>query len=213
MRNISFVNIDLCWYMSNWKHHLIQNILICGLKAKTQLLVCNKMHQQNRNEQQIRQANCTRHPEWLELPVSCGNWSCSTQDLSETRSLQKNETARQKSVHDYVVNTLNSSARVYEWTFLYDSDPRQEHMSVHVRFCSAQTQDFSHCINTLDHRETLLTCFLQSRLDAKNPWQSAIRIPLVKAEVALPDRKHAKLWSGMRHEEYADEAPLLKAVI
>jgi hypothetical protein len=32
----------------------------------------------------------------------------------------------------------------------------------------------------------------------------------VKAEVVLPDRKYAKLWSGMRHEEYADEAPLLK---
>jgi hypothetical protein len=28
----------------------------------------------------------------------------------------------------------------------------------------------------------------------------------VKEEVVLPDRKHAKLWSGMRHEEYADEA-------
>jgi hypothetical protein len=28
----------------------------------------------------------------------------------------------------------------------------------------------------------------------------------VKAEVVLPDRKNAKLWSGMRHEEYADEA-------
>jgi hypothetical protein len=27
------------------------------------------------------------------------------------------------------------------------------------------------------------------------------------------DRKHAKLWSGMKHEEYADEAPLLKVVI
>jgi hypothetical protein len=39
MRNISFVYIDLCWYMSNWQHKLIQNILICGLKAKTQLLV------------------------------------------------------------------------------------------------------------------------------------------------------------------------------
>ena len=37
---------------------------------------------------------------------SCRNWSCSTQDLSETRSLQNNETVRQKSVHDYVVNTL-----------------------------------------------------------------------------------------------------------
>jgi hypothetical protein len=36
---------------------------------------------------------------------------------------------------------------------------------------------------------------------------------LVKEEVALPDRKHAKLWYGMRHEEYADEAPLLKVVI
>jgi hypothetical protein len=35
----------------------------------------------------------------------------------------------------------------------------------------------------------------------------------VTAEVVLPDRKHAKLWSGMRHEEYADEAPLLKVVI
>jgi hypothetical protein len=58
-----------------------------------------------------------------------------------------------------------------------------------------------------------LTCFLQSRLDAKNPRQFAIRIPLVKAEVVLPDRKHAKLWSGMRHEEYTDEAPLLKVVI
>jgi hypothetical protein len=33
---------------------------------------------------------------------------------------------------------------------------------------------------------------------------------MVKAEVVLPDRKHAKLWSGMRHEEYADEAPLYK---
>jgi hypothetical protein len=62
------------------------------------------------------------------------------------------------------------------------------------------------CMNTLDHREILLTCFLQSRMDAKNPWQFPIRIPLVKADVALPDRKHAKLWSGMRHEEYADEA-------
>jgi hypothetical protein len=40
--------------------------------------------------------------------------------------LQNNETARQKSVHDYVVNTLNSSARVYEWTFLHDSDPWQD---------------------------------------------------------------------------------------
>ena len=67
----------------------------------------------------------------------------------------------------------------------------------------------SPCMNTLDHGEILLTCFLQSRLDAKNPWQFAIRIPLVKAEVVLPDRKYAKLWSGMRHEEYADEAPLL----
>jgi hypothetical protein len=57
----------------------------------------------------------------------------------KTRSLQNNETARQKSVHDYVVNTLNSSARVYEWTFLHDSEPWQEHMSVHARFCSAQT--------------------------------------------------------------------------
>jgi hypothetical protein len=27
------------------------------------------------------------------------------------------------------------------------------------------------------------------------------------------DRKYAKLWSGMRHEEYADEAPLLKVII
>jgi hypothetical protein len=107
MRNISFVYIDLCRYMCNWQHKLIQNILICRLKAKTQLLVCNKMHQQNLNQQQIRQNNCTRHSEWLELPFSCGNWSCSIQDLSETRSLQNNETARQKSVHDYVVNTLN----------------------------------------------------------------------------------------------------------
>jgi hypothetical protein len=41
------------------------------------------------------------------LTFSCGNWSCSTQDLSETRSLQNNEPARQKGVHDYVVNTLN----------------------------------------------------------------------------------------------------------
>ena len=64
----------------------------------------------------------------------------------------------------------------------------------------------SPCMNTLDHGEILLTCFLQSRLDA-------FRIPLVKAEVVLPDRKHAKLWSVMRHEEYADEAPLLKVVI
>jgi hypothetical protein len=31
--------------------------------------------------------------------------------------------------------------------------------------------------------------------------------------VVLPDRTYAKLWSGMRHEEYADEAPLLKVVI
>jgi hypothetical protein len=30
----------------------------------------------------------------------------------------------------------------------------------------------------------------------------------VKAEVILPDRKHAKLWSVMRHKEHADEAPL-----
>jgi hypothetical protein len=43
--------------------------------------------------------------------------------------------------------------------------------------------------------------------------QFAIRIPLVKAEVILPDKKHAKLWSVMRHKEYADEAPLLKVVI
>jgi hypothetical protein len=71
----------------------------------------------------------------------------------------------------------------------------------------------SPCMNTLDHGEILLTCFLQSRLDAKNPWQFAIRIPLVKAEVILPDRKHAKLWSVMRHKEYADEAPLLKVAI
>jgi hypothetical protein len=49
----------------------------------------------------------------------------------------------------------------------------------------------SPCMNTLDHGEILLTCFLQSRLDAKNPWQFAIRIPLVKAGVILPDRKHA----------------------
>jgi hypothetical protein len=28
----------------------------------------------------------------------------------------------------------------------------------------------------------------------------------VKAEEVLPDRKYAKLWSGMMHEEYADEA-------
>jgi hypothetical protein len=34
----------------------------------------------------------------------------------------------------------------------------------------------------------------------------------VKAEVVLPDRKNAKLWTGMRHEEYADEAPLLNVV-
>jgi hypothetical protein len=27
----------------------------------------------------------------------------------------------------------------------------------------------SPCMNTLDHGEILLTCFLQSRLDAKNP--------------------------------------------
>jgi hypothetical protein len=32
------------------------------------------------------------------------------------------------------------------------------------------------------------------------------RIPVVKADVVLPDRKHAKLCSGMRHEEYADDA-------
>ena len=31
----------------------MQNILICGLKAKTQLLVCNKMYQQNINQQEI----------------------------------------------------------------------------------------------------------------------------------------------------------------
>jgi hypothetical protein len=31
--------------------------------------------------------------------------------------------------------------------------------------------------------------------------------------VVLPDRKYAKLWSGMKPEEYADEAPLLKVVI
>jgi hypothetical protein len=35
----------------------------------------------------------------------------------------------------------------------------------------------------------------------------------LKAEVILPDRKHAKLWSVMRHKEYADKAPLLKVVI
>jgi hypothetical protein len=29
------------------------------------------------------------------------------QDLSETKYLQNNEPARQKGVHDYVVNTLN----------------------------------------------------------------------------------------------------------
>ena len=107
MKNISFVYIDLCWYMSNWQHKLIQNILICRLKAKTQLLVCNKMHQQNINQQQIRQNNCTRHSEWLKLLFPCGNWSCSTQDLGETRSLQNNEAARQKGVQNYVVNTLN----------------------------------------------------------------------------------------------------------
>jgi hypothetical protein len=33
----------------------------------------------------------------------------------------------------------------YEWMFLHDSDPWQEHKSVHARFCSAQTQDFLHC--------------------------------------------------------------------
>jgi hypothetical protein len=33
----------------------------------------------------------------------------------------------------------------WEWTFLHDSNPWQEHMSVHARFCSAQTQDFPHC--------------------------------------------------------------------
>jgi hypothetical protein len=38
-----------------------------------------------------------------------------------------------------------SSARVYEWTFLHDSDPWQEHKSVHARFFSAQTRDFLHC--------------------------------------------------------------------
>ena len=65
------------------------------------------MYRQNINQQEIRQNNCTRHSERLELPFSCGNWSCSTQDLSETRSLQNKETARQKSGHDYVVNTLN----------------------------------------------------------------------------------------------------------
>jgi hypothetical protein len=37
-------------------------------------------------------------------------------------------------------------------------------------------------------------------------------VALVKTEVVLPDR-NAKLWSGMSHEEYADEAPLLKVVI
>ena len=88
--------------------------------------------------------------------------------------MQNNETARQKSVHDYVVNTLNSSARVYEWTFLHDSDPWQEHKSVHARFCSAQTQDILYCDfplheHPLDHGEILLTCFRQSRLEAKNP--------------------------------------------
>jgi hypothetical protein len=31
--------------------------------------------------------------------------------------------------------------------------------------------------------------------------------------MVLPDRKYAKLWSGMKPEEYADEAPLLKVVI
>jgi hypothetical protein len=31
--------------------------------------------------------------------------------------------------------------------------------------------------------------------------------------VTLPLPKYAKLCSGMRHEEYADEAPLLKVVI
>jgi hypothetical protein len=49
--------------------------------------------------------------------------------------------------------------------------------------------------------------------DAASDFQFAIRIPLVKAEVVLPDRKYAKLWSGMRHEEYADEVPHLKVVI
>jgi hypothetical protein len=68
-------------------------------------------------------------------------------------------------------------------------------------------------MNTLDHGDILLTCFLQSRLDAKNICPFAIRIPLVNADVAVPDRKHAKLGSGKRHEEYADEAPLLKGVI
>ena len=65
------------------------------------------MHQHNINQQQIRQNNCTRHSESLELPFPCGNCSCSTQDLSETISMQNNETARQKGVHNYVVSTLN----------------------------------------------------------------------------------------------------------
>ena len=63
---------------------------------------------------------------------SCGNWSCSTQDLCRTmKHLVK------KSVHDY--------AKRNEWTSLHVSDPWQEHKSVHARFCSAQTQTEKFC--------------------------------------------------------------------
>ena len=61
------------------------------------------MHQQNINQQQIRQTtvqgilrdwNCLFHVEIAAV-------------LHETISLQNNETARQKGVHNYVVSTLN----------------------------------------------------------------------------------------------------------
>jgi hypothetical protein len=80
--------------------------LVCSCKGKSQ---CEK----------LRQNNCTRHSEWLKLPFSCGNWSCSTQDLSQTRSLQKNETTRQKSVHDYVDNTLKTYIPHYNLAIIY----------------------------------------------------------------------------------------------
>jgi hypothetical protein len=118
--------------------------------AITQLLVCNKMHQQNINQQQIRQ-NCTRHSEWLELPFSCGNWSCSTQDLSEIRSLQNNEPARQKSVHDY---PPLPSPMEYGWRTVKDSlhpvyfegNMSAESLRVLVCSCKGKSQGKMSCV-------------------------------------------------------------------
>jgi hypothetical protein len=91
---------------------------------------------QNINQQQIRQNNCTRHSEWLKLPFSCGNRSCSIQDLSETRSLQNNETARQKSVHDYVVNT----------PFYFEGNMSAEFLRDLVCSCKGKSQCKKSCV-------------------------------------------------------------------